>query len=213
MDHRLDDYEGARQAGLRIDKLERGALLGTVEVVDCTPFTRAMATEMLANNAHFGGWLQGLWAWDLRRPERLRNPVPYRGRQGLFRVPDLVQYDTPESGVPGTARLGRFWIVTNKLSPASNVLGRRVWLVVGEGIPRRYYLRQAFVADEIRPAPIDGFEHLVSGRHGRRFRALRIDHQPWFREFQRSQGNFGFGLNTIREEFADEFDRLTQQSP
>jgi hypothetical protein len=212
MDHRLDDYEGARQAGLPIEKLERGAIVGTVELVDCTPFARSMANEMLANRAHFSGWLQNLWAWELQRPERLRDPVPYRGRQGLFRIPDLVQYDTHESGVPGIARMGRFWIVTNKLPPTSGVLGRRVWLIVGEGIPRRYYLRQTFITDEIQPAPIDGFEHLVRGRHGRRFRALRIDTEPWFREFQRSQGNFAFGLNPIREEFADEFDRLAQQS-
>ena len=114
--------------------------------------------------------------------------------------------------VDSSHRLGRFWIVTNKPWVQERLPGRRVWLIAGEGRPRRYYLRQTFIAEEVRPSPIPGFEHLVRGRHGIRFRKLCIDAEPWFVDFLRSQGNFSLGLSEVRGEFADELNRLTTTS-
>ena len=208
--HHTNDREGAWLAGLPLDQLKRGVLVGTVEVVDCTPFTQAIADEMLACKAHFSGWLPDHWAWELREPERLQQPVRFGGKQGLFRISDFVQYHKPQSMVHGSPRLGRFWILTNKPWVRQRLPGRRVWLIAGEASPRRYTLRQTFIADEVRPSPVPGFEHLVSGGYGMRFQRLRIDGEPWFREFQREQGNFAFGLSPIREEFADELVRSTE---
>ena len=55
-------------------RLPLGALLGTVELIDCTP------TE---EDSRPGGW-----AWVLDNPEPLPQPIPYRGCLGIFEVPD-----------------------------------------------------------------------------------------------------------------------------
>jgi hypothetical protein len=55
-------------------RLPLGALLGTVELIDCTP------TEEDSR--------QGGWAWILGSPEPLAQPIPYRGCLGVFEVPD-----------------------------------------------------------------------------------------------------------------------------
>jgi len=38
-------------------------------------------------------WAEGPWCWLLADPRPLAVPVPYRGRQGLFDVPDAFLRD------------------------------------------------------------------------------------------------------------------------
>jgi hypothetical protein len=203
------DRESADMAGLSADQLSQGALLGTAELVDCIPFTRNMADELRAERAHFSGWRPGLMAWMLRDPERLRAPVPHRGRQGLFRLPDFVQYHDSEAAGYGCAEIKQLQVFTNKSLQwlEERVVGGSVWLITGGGRPRRYFLCQTFVADEMRPARATGFEHAVLGKCGTHFGGLRIDGEPWFREFQGSQGNFAFGLNPVESRFVEDFER------
>lgn len=82
--------EDARKAGLDLADLTRGALLGTVEVVDCVPYTREMAEELHQARADFDPWEPGWHAWVLHEPIRLPDPIPYSGKMGLFDVPDDV---------------------------------------------------------------------------------------------------------------------------
>ena len=70
----------------RADDLPRGAVVGRVRLVDCHPawgvwgeadeYARAM-----------GDYGPGRWAWEITEPVLFREPVPLRGRQGLFDVP------------------------------------------------------------------------------------------------------------------------------
>ena len=84
--------------------LPRGVLLGTVEVVDCIAVEMVtVADHVLPGNAampHAGGYYvsaqehafgdygPGRWAWLLRDPRPLLEPIPYRGRQGLWEIED-----------------------------------------------------------------------------------------------------------------------------
>ena len=77
-----------RLAGLSRASLTIGAIIGSVEIVDCVPFTSSIAEELRRADASFGdvGEVTG-FAWILAAPERLPQPIPYRGALGLFRVP------------------------------------------------------------------------------------------------------------------------------
>lgn len=59
--------------------LPAGAIVGTVDVVDCVRFTSGL-----------GLWGEGPWCWVLEGPQVFEVPVAYRGGQMLFEVPDGV---------------------------------------------------------------------------------------------------------------------------
>lgn len=69
-----------------VDDLPRGAIIGRVRLVDCHP---AVAAESEADEyARAMGWYApGRFAWEITQPVLFREPIPYRGRQGLFDVP------------------------------------------------------------------------------------------------------------------------------
>jgi hypothetical protein len=58
-----------------------GALLGIIDLVDC------VRVEECRDNP----WASGPWCWVVENPRPFAEPIPYRGRQLLFDVPD----DTP----------------------------------------------------------------------------------------------------------------------
>lgn len=64
-----------------------GALLGTVELVECVRLADAR-TGLFKADWLEGPFTTGPWCWLLANPKPLRRPVPYRGRQMLFDVPD-----------------------------------------------------------------------------------------------------------------------------
>ena len=58
------------------DDAERSAIIGVVEVVDCTQERTSAWHE------------EGSWGWYLAGARRFREPIPMKGRRGLFEVPD-----------------------------------------------------------------------------------------------------------------------------
>lgn len=68
------------------DSLPRGALLGVVELIDC----RSTHVRRPVDHEDYlcGNWARGRYAWQ-RGPFRLfPEPIPYRGTQRFFTVPD-----------------------------------------------------------------------------------------------------------------------------
>ena len=61
-----------------LPELVFGAIVGTVDLIDCVPLEK-LEGEPYAN---------GRWRWILDNPEPLRRPVPLPGKPGLFEVPD-----------------------------------------------------------------------------------------------------------------------------
>lgn len=68
-----------------------GAILGQVDVVDSGP----------ANAPRFHGnqWASGPMCIKLANPVRFRFPIPYLGKQGIFRVPNSIVQTAFEQGV------------------------------------------------------------------------------------------------------------------
>ncbi len=55
-------------------------------------------------------------------------------------------------------------IYTNK--PTKNVVGSRVWLIAGEGSPRKYKLRAMFIISAIEASDKPAFKNKVTGKAG-----------------------------------------------
>lgn len=77
--------EQLADADLDPDDLPRGAIIGRVQLVEVHP---AMAVVGTADEyaLDMGHYAPGRFAWEITEPELFAEPVPYRGRQGLFNV-------------------------------------------------------------------------------------------------------------------------------
>lgn len=116
------------------------------------------------------------------------------------RMADIVVYHNPDSmGFPATD-VSEPDIVTNKpVSSAS--AGSRIWLLTGEGRPRRYFLRGVFVLSEIGAGDERGFRTRIRGTDAQFFTPMvELTHEEWFPDFKRSQGNFAFGFQRISDD-------------
>ena len=63
------------------EELVTGAVVGVVDVVDCVSPTSSRAIRL-------NPWTEGPVCWVLAKPRLLAKPVPFRGAQRLFEVPD-----------------------------------------------------------------------------------------------------------------------------
>lgn len=93
---RQDDNPKATKMRL----LRRGVILGEVEVLACYPTEQVRVTGHYTTadpwlgipqvEAQFGDYRPGRFAFLCGSPVVFREPLPYRGRQGLFEVPDAM---------------------------------------------------------------------------------------------------------------------------
>lgn len=66
------------------EMIYRGAVIGTVELVDCVPIEKI--TESLSEQERtLGDYSPGRFAWVLRNPIKFSSPVPAQGKQGWWR--------------------------------------------------------------------------------------------------------------------------------
>lgn len=61
------------------ENLPYGKILGSVNVIDVQHINFRFACNP---------WAFGPICWTLQNPRKLVTPIPYRGRQGIFHVPD-----------------------------------------------------------------------------------------------------------------------------
>lgn len=64
-------------------KLHYGAVLGTVEIVDCVP-VEEIADTLTERERALGDFSPGRFAWVLRNPVMFEKPIPARGQQGWW---------------------------------------------------------------------------------------------------------------------------------
>ena len=118
-------------------------------------------------------------------------------------VRHFVQYHNPEKAGHGHVHepSDDFLIYTNKPFPlVAATLGNRVWLICGEGRPRRYGLCSTFIVDEVGEAADPVFRWYARGAEGRAFDPpLPLDGDPWFPSFLRRHANFSLGLRELRD--------------
>ena len=63
--------------------LPHGAVIGTVEIVDCVPVEEIAAT-LTERERLLGDYSPGRWAWVLQNPVIFPAPIPARGMQGWW---------------------------------------------------------------------------------------------------------------------------------
>jgi hypothetical protein len=113
----------------------------------------------------------------------------------------------------GPAQLPRegepFRIMTRK--KPDRLPGSCVWLVGGEGRPRRYYLRKVFLVDGWQPVQDPDFTYQVTGSQGVYFLPpLELTGYPWFEHMKHHLANFSLGLTEITHTYARYFLALAQ---
>jgi hypothetical protein len=124
-----------------------------------------------------------------------------------------VQYPHPDrfGGDCAAVAAGEFLVGTNKRT--KDLLGRQLWVICGEGRPRRYWLCKRYRIDQIDLADDPDFRLYLRGHEGVRFQPpILLNDLPWFSAFCRSQSNFSFGLNRIHPDFVPEFEALVAKS-
>ena len=75
-------------------ELPRGVLLATGRLVGCVR-TDNIAAHISAHERAFGDWTPGRYAWELADMQLLPEPIPARGRQGLW---DCTEVLYPRTG-------------------------------------------------------------------------------------------------------------------
>jgi len=85
------DPQNVALAGLAIQNLPRGTLVGVVEIAGCEPFTPEIAEQMRTAGAFFGQWMADLYAWRLSNPKRLAISIPCNGKLKLFSLPSDLE--------------------------------------------------------------------------------------------------------------------------
>lgn len=64
--------------------LPRGAVVAVTGLIACVRITPDYAAELTAQEAAFGNYTPGRWAWHLGPVLALPEPIPARGMQGLW---------------------------------------------------------------------------------------------------------------------------------
>jgi len=65
--------------------LALGAIVGTVEIIDCVPLAELVGGPYdTPKERASGDWSEGRWGWILRDPVCFEAPVPAKGRQGFW---------------------------------------------------------------------------------------------------------------------------------
>jgi len=109
---------------------------------------------------------------------------------------DYIAYHNPDKMGPRATQGVGLGIVTNH--PGKCVPGDRVWLITGEGRPRKYYLRCYFTVSSVGHSNLRNFSSEVNGNDGRLYDPMpRLDTEPWFRELITKMKNFRGGFQPI----------------
>lgn len=80
-----------------IEELPNGYLLGTVLLHSCEPITEEDLEDVTEEEKLYGWWQEGRYAWRVREPESFDEPVPVRGAQGIWTLPDAVVLPFPRT--------------------------------------------------------------------------------------------------------------------
>lgn len=76
----------AAKFGMSSGSYKRGSVIAIAELVGIEPIFRDACPSKA--NRDFGDFTPGRWAWHLDNVRRLKQPVPARGKQGLWEWPE-----------------------------------------------------------------------------------------------------------------------------
>lgn len=84
-------------------KLPVGAIIGAIYLEDCRQMTEVQPCHQ--DDEECGNWSAERYAWRRSNDVVTIKPVPFKGRQGFFDIPDLIVPVLPYT-VPAPARQG-----------------------------------------------------------------------------------------------------------
>lgn len=76
-------YFGITDGAVKRLRAEAGAVIGTVEIVDCVPIEEIVNSISPLERA-LGDYSPGRFAWVMKDPVRFEKPIPARGNQGWW---------------------------------------------------------------------------------------------------------------------------------
>ena len=88
--------EACTAYGLDPARVVRGALVGTVELVDIAPLDEGEWEARRDQHLSLSDFPGPTFGWRLADPQRLPQPIPWRGRMSLFNVPDDLTSSPPQ---------------------------------------------------------------------------------------------------------------------
>ena len=80
-------------------ELPRGALVGAVRIIACESTLGMSIEKGQEEDLLCGDFSPGRYAWRRREYRRFARPVPYRGSQGFFDVPESVAREAIEAAL------------------------------------------------------------------------------------------------------------------
>jgi hypothetical protein len=89
LEDEVEAYMGVRFGTPWRHRLPFGAIVGTATLEACTSMDRG-ALPAHEWDRQFGHWAEGRWAWRIVDPAPLATPIPWKGAQGWFNVPDTL---------------------------------------------------------------------------------------------------------------------------
>jgi activating signal cointegrator 1 len=79
----------ARAGVLRWQDFHLGCIIGSVDLIGCCKSQDVPRDAISDHEKDFGDWTYGRYVWErAENPVRFKTPIPYRGSQGFFDVPD-----------------------------------------------------------------------------------------------------------------------------
>ena len=63
----------------------------------CDPITEEDLEDVTEEEKAYGWWTEGRYAWRVRDPKAFEEPVPVRGAQGIWTLPDAVVLPFPRT--------------------------------------------------------------------------------------------------------------------
>ncbi|MEQ1773266.1 MAG: hypothetical protein ABL891_05715 [Burkholderiales bacterium] len=110
---------------------------------------------------------------------------------------DYVVYHKAEKMGYPALDIHNLAIYTSK--PTDGKKGNRIWVIAGEGSPRKYYLRATFLIGNVESSDKRDFTTRVTGTDGQLFDPMPLlNGEAWLPGFVEKQGRFAFGFNQIK---------------
>jgi predicted transcriptional regulator len=96
VDPAFQDFYAGTELPPPID-LPHGYLLGTVTLESVELMTAEMMENVSVEEQSYGWWQEGFYAWRMTNPRALFEPIPIRGRQGIYDWKGDLNY-APDQG-------------------------------------------------------------------------------------------------------------------
>lgn len=91
---RFDDWTFVAKKPSEVPEMAFGAIIGVADIVDCVDAKTSVGQDMLIRYVH----ASGPFMYVLKNVHRLEKPIPCKGAQGFWTVPEEIERQVNESG-------------------------------------------------------------------------------------------------------------------